>query len=733
MSKRIPIFLGLFIIGFSIWLLLTPSPFARNLIERLDHLGYDLQLRTRVFTEQVKPQSPVAIIDIDDKSLQALGRWPWNRSQLGQLVDELHDQGAAVIAFDILFSEKQDNITDDVVETLKQKKVLTPTLEKELDQYETYFNEDQLFAESLKKIPSILALGFLPRAQTQNQLPKPILTLSPEEQASLAFINAKGYISNIPIIQNAAIGGGFINIYPDSDGIIRRAPLLIEYQGALYPALALQAVLSYLGESIQLIAPYYHDEKKLEGILIGNDAIPTNIRGEAFIPFIGKSYTFPFYSAVDVMQHTLPKDALLGKILFIGTSATGLGDLHPTSIQTPYPGVEIQATMVNGLLKHHFSYQPEWTFGATFVVILILGLLSAFIFPYLGPRVLSFIILFFPAAILIINNWIWINTGLILSLILPTLMVLLIALLNIIYGYLFETRKREQLKEMFGQYVPARHIDEMLAAKGGLALKGEDRDMSVLFADIRSFTTISEGLTAEQLVNLLNTFFTPMTEIIFKNNGTIDKYVGDLIMAFWGAPLKDKQHAQHAIQSALDMQKKVKDIQPILQKNNWPEIKIGIGINSGNMSVGDMGSQFRRNYTVLGDAVNLASRVESLSKFYGVDIIVTEFTQHNQLGFIFRLLDRVRVKGKKTGVGIYEVIGTQDALTPELKEELALYDKALTLYFAKNFSPAAEIMSQLHHQYPQRKIYSIYLQRIAEFQQQTPPPDWDGVFVHTEK
>jgi adenylate cyclase len=204
-------------------------------------------------------------------------------------------------------------------------------------------------------------------------------------------------------------------------------------------------------------------------------------------------------------------------------------------------------------------------------------------------------------------------------------------------------------------------------------------------------------------------------------------------MAFWGAPLKDKNHAQHAIHSALDMQKKVKEMQPLIEKNNWPEIRIGIGINSGNMSVGDMGSQFRRNYTVLGDAVNLASRVESLSKFYGVDIIVTESTQSHQTKFVFRLLDRVRVKGKKMGVGIYEVICMQSELTPELKQELESYEKALEFYFNREFTQALAIMMRLQSNHPHQKIYSIYVERLNEFTTQTPPSDWDGVFVHTQK
>lgn len=733
MSKRIPIIIGILLMIIAIWLLITPTRSIRSLIERLDNLGYDLQLRTRVLTNKTIPKTPVAIVDIDDRSLNVEGRWPWPRSKLGALVDKLKAEGAAVIAFDIFFSEKENNIADTLITKLKENNLLTNNIDITLQKSANLFDEDSIFAKSLSENASVLALGFLPRSQKQNQLPPPLLTLNKQEEEQLGIIHATGYISNIAILQKAAKGGGFINIFADTDGIIRRSPLLIAYQNDVYPALALQAVMLFLGESISLITPTYGEEKKLEGIKLGNRVIPTDEHGQVLIPFVGRSYTFTYYSATDILKGNIPKDALLGKILFIGTSATGLGDLQATSIQNPFPGVEIQATLVHGMLENNFSYKPAWTLGANIFLTAFLGLIAAFLFPYLGPRTLSFIIIFFPPLLLFINNWIWQQTGLILSFLVPVILWLIIAVFNIIYGYLFETRKREQLKTMFGQYVPEKHIDEMLKMSSDFGLHGEDRDMSVLFADIRNFTSISESLTAAQLVDMLNTFFTPMTEIIFKHRGTIDKYIGDLIMAFWGAPLKDKHHARHAIQSALEMQNKVKEMQPLLEKNGWNNLQIGIGINSGIMSVGDMGSRFRRNYTVLGDSVNLASRVEALTKFYGVNIIVTENTRQNQSKFIFRKLDQVRVKGKKTGISLYEVVCLQAELTASMQEELDIYHRALDFYFSRQWDDALVLMTQLNQTYPDKKIYSIYLHRINDFKQNPPAEDWDGIFVHTEK
>ena len=594
MRKRFPIFIGFLFVCLALWLLITPAKPVRLFIERLDHIGYDIQLRTRVLTGKAISLSPVAIIDIDDKSLKAEGRWPWPRSLLARLVDELHKQGAAVIAFDILFSEKQSNLTESIIAKMKAGAHPNPSLIAELTTLSPLFDDDAIFAKSLTTTPTVLALGFLPRPQMQNTLPAPLLSLTPLESKQLDIIKAKGYISNITVLQQAAKTGGFINIFADSDGIIRRAPLLFNYQNTIYPALALQAVLSFLSEKAELITPVYGNSVKLEGIRHGNVVIPTDESGQVFIPFVGRSYSFPYYSATDVLHGTIPKDALAGKILFVGTSATGLGDLTAAAIQNPFPGVEIQATLANGLLLNNFSHNPEWTFGAELFITLLFGLIAAFTFPFFGPRRLGVIIIFLPPVLLFANNWIWQQTGLILSLLMPIILIFMIAIFNMLYGYLFETRRREQLKEMFGQYVPEKHIDEMLKSTGSYALHGEDRHLSVIFADIRSFTSISEGMTASDLVEMLNTFFTPMTEIIFKHHGTIDKYVGDLIMAFWGAPLKDKHHARHAIESALDMQDKVKELQPLLAEHKWPAIKIGIGINSGFMSVGDMCSRFRR-------------------------------------------------------------------------------------------------------------------------------------------
>ncbi|HTM63163.1 MAG TPA: adenylate/guanylate cyclase domain-containing protein [Gammaproteobacteria bacterium] len=734
MNKRLPIFLGFFLSSLAAWALITSNLFIHSALTRLDNLGYDLQLKTYIMRKSPKPSPAVAIVDIDDRSLEVEGHWPWPRSKLAELVTQLQKQGAAVVAFDVFFSEHEPNLADEVIKKLNQQQPVDTSVIDYLKSQSSIFDNDKIFADSLINENSVLAIGFLSRTQTQNQLPPPLLKLNNNLIKQLNLYKAKGYIASVPDIQTAAKFGGFINIFSDVDGIFRHAPLLIEYNGDVYGSLALQAVVSYIGSPIELITPKYDKSVELEGIKVGKTIVPIDINGEALIPFVGKSYTFPYYPATDVLHGKIPNESIQGKIIFVGTSATGMGDLKPTAIQNPYPGVEIQASMASGILENEFSFRPAWTFGANLVLTILFGIISSIAFPYMGPKSLGAVVVIVPVSLLMINNWIWEQTGLVLSFIVPVLLVSVSAVLNILYGYLFESRIREQLKEMFGQYVPAEHINNMLQSKSGeFGLRGDDRDMSVLFADIRSFTTISEGLTAKQLVELLNTYLTPMTEIIFKNKGTIDKYVGDLIMAFWGAPLKDDDHAYHAIESAVSMQEKLNELSVTLKDQNWPDIKLGIGINSGSMSVGDMGSQYRRNYTVLGDNVNLASRIESLTKFYGAHIMIGESTFQGQDKFIFRRLDKVRVKGKSRGINIYEVLGRISQLTPELEQELKNYHEGLEAYQAKNWDKAYSIMDSLHQQHPDVKIYKIYMDRINEYKLHPVSEDWDGVYIHVTK
>ncbi len=725
MYKFVPIILGLFLLALTASLPFLPIPIVKSWINGINNMAYDQQLKIRLFNSQVIT-SPIAVVDIDDLSIKRLGRWPWQRSLVAKLITDIQSGGAVVIALDFMLSEPELNLADIVLEKMEQKKILSPSAENKIKEIIPDFDEDKSLAGVLAQGDHVLGFSFLYNGEKSGQLPSPTLVLTGDDKR-LHFLTARGYLGTLPLLQLATKNGGFLNVYPDSDGIIRRIPLLIRYQDAIYSSLALEAVRVYLFGKTGLITAAYKNRMELEAIKIGDRIIPTDEKGNALIPFRGKSFTFPYYSAVNVLNKKIPKTAFMGKIVFIGTSATGLGDIRATAIEGEYPGVEIQASIADGILSNNFSYRPHWAIGAEMAFTLVFGLIIVFLFPQLGPLTLFFMIIGIPSLLVYGNNLLWEKTGLIVYVISPIIFTVILAILNILYGYLFETLRRERLKSMFGQYVPKTHIDTMLKSGSDYGLRGEDRDMTVLFADIRNFTAISEFISAMEIKNLLDQFFTPMTKIIFDNKGTIDKYIGDMVMAFWGAPLKDADHARHALEAAVAMKKALIQLNESFVKQGKIKLFFGIGINSGIMSVGDMGSQYRRSYTVLGDAVNLGSRIESLNKLYGTTILTSSSTIQNQTDFLFRQIDKVKVKGKKAAVMLYEVLCKKEEATDELYQEIQLSDQALHFYFGRDFENAKKIFSELHAQFPKKKLYSVFILRITGLIKNPPPENWDGV------
>jgi adenylate cyclase len=408
--------------------------------------------------------------------------------------------------------------------------------------------------------------------------------------------------------------------------------------------------------------------------------------------------------------------------------------MRSTPGESVLPGVEVHANVRAGLLDGHFPHEPPWALGANVALLIALGVMSVFIVPFIAPVAIMLISLLMMVLVTALNLWAWTEYGLVLAIVAPLLLIILIGTADLAYGFLTEARGRRQLKTVFGQYVPPEIVDEMNQdPDANFALEGESREMSVLFCDIRGFTTISETLAADELKKMLNYFFTPMTRIIFERRGTIDKYVGDMIMAFWGAPVHDPQHPQHAVLGALAMLDKLVEMQPELRERGWPEIKIGVGINSGMMNVGDMGSEYRRAYTVIGDAVNLGSRLESLTKYYGVRLIVSESTRARLEGIVLRTLDRVQVKGKNKPVDIYEPVGESDAVSAELLQEVEESNRAMVYYFAGDWEQARSAFQALNNAHTERKLYGLYLERIQTLEEQGVKAGWDGAFRHTSK
>ncbi|MCH7672481.1 MAG: adenylate/guanylate cyclase domain-containing protein, partial [Proteobacteria bacterium] len=655
-GKRLPIYLGIVVTVFVLWLQIGAPTVVDDFITRLEYLVYDQRL-------SVMPHAPVpadnkiVIVDLDERSLQAEGQYPWNRIRVGRLVEKLKDNGALVVGFDITFPEPDRDIRDLLepidLDTLSREFIQT------LEMIEPQINSDRYFADVMNGgIDVILAINFTQQTDaTYNELPSSIVDIGAGLARRVTVPDMTGYTGNIKILQDAAKGNGSMNQEPDADGIVRRVPLIIRYGSKLYPTLSLEMIRVYnFLENYELVTQTYGQLEVVTAVRMGKGAgaflIPTDGRGQVNVPYAGPSSLhnnefFRYISATDVLQDNLSaveKAALENSLVLVGTSAPGLGDIRAMPLDATYPGVEVHANMLNALLNSiaatvvavdsgeastasvfstfqssatiFFPYKPDWSAGATFVIILVLGLGMSMLFSILGAASMAITATGLVAASIWINFQLWDVYKLDFPLVLLLLLIVLVTGTNMIYGFLAESQTRKLIKGMFDQYVPPAHIDAMLADPDNYSFEGESKELTVLFSDIRSFTTISEGLDATQLKKLLNDFFTPITGIIFDHSGTIDKYVGDMVMAFWGAPIDDDKHRSHAILAALEMLDKVEALKPEFREQGFPEVNVGIGINTGIMNVGDMGSTYRRSYTVLGDAVNLGSRLESLTKFY---------------------------------------------------------------------------------------------------------------------
>ncbi|MDD1632483.1 MAG: CHASE2 domain-containing protein, partial [Methylococcaceae bacterium] len=417
----------------------------------------------------------------------------------------------------------------------------------------------------------------------------------------------------------------------------------------------------------------------------------------------------------------------------VGTTAPGLLDLRATPVAEVYPGVEVHANMISGILDQNLKERPAYMVGAEVIWLLLTGIALSFLVPQMGPTKAILVSVFMFAVTQGLSLAIWHYGNLLMPVANSLVMIALLFALNMSYGYFVESRTKRQITGLFGQYVPSELVEERAEHPESVSMEGESREMTILFSDVRGFTTISEGLDPKELTLLMNEFLTPLSRVVYKYRGTIDKYMGDCIMAFWGAPLPDATHARHAILAGIEMQATLKALQPHFKERGWPEIHIGVGINSGRVSVGNMGSEVRVAYTVMGDEVNLASRLEGITKQYGVGVIVGENTKNAVTDFVYRELDHVRVKGKDKPVAIYEPIGLLSEVGKALQDEVKLFHEVRRLYRRQDWEQAELQLMNLQRMSPDAQLYGIYAERVAYFRKNPPAADWDGVFVFQTK
>jgi adenylate cyclase len=721
-----------------------------GIIERFDTFVADQRMRLSPVVHDPR----IVIVDIDEKSIARIGQFPWSRMTMARLASTLTDHyGVAAVGFDIVFSEEDKSSGYHVLEELAHGRLKSvPAFQREMVSLKDMLDYDGVFAKAIKGKPVVL--GFtLADQQRKGTLPPPAFTVDDLNGRFLPARESSGYLGNMLRLQESAAGAGAFTATLDADGILRHSPLLVRIGNGYYPALSLATVAAAVNASrifpkysktadtmsererqdvgLEALYVFSRDRARPLTVGVGENLINT-------IEFHGKGGAdggaYTYVAASDVLDKTVQKTILSGAIVLVGTTVRGLNDLRPTPVNTEYPGVEVHANLIKSILDGSFKYRPDFADALDALTVLAAGVVLTFALPLLTPLSSVVLTLSIAAVTFGFNQFAFRSLDWSLHAAMAITLIAMLFVLNLAWGYFFEFRKGRALVSRFGEYVAPELVAQMAENPEAYTMEGESRELSVMFVDVRGFTTISEGLSPKALREYINLYLTAMSEDIrASHQGTLDKYIGDAVMAFWGAPVAFADHASRAVATSLLMQASATRLNDDFQRRGWPPLAIGIGINSGVMHVGDMGSAIRRAYTVMGDAVNLASRLEGITKVYGVGIVVGEATRLAAPEFVYRELDLVRVKGKNEPVAIFEPLGKPADVAPAVLDELAAWDAALARVRAQDWDAAASAIGALHAAHPGRALYALYLERIAHWRAAPPGDGWDGVTTFETK
>jgi adenylate cyclase len=697
----------------------------------------ELRLRVFDFYQVIEPrvpmQRPAVIVDIDDVSLNRLGQWPWPRTRVADLISELAKLGALSIAFDIVFSEP------DRVSPQMGAEIFRGLDEETRNKLRMLANNDELMAEAMKRAKVILGeSGSSSITQNSNTAPVPygVATLGNDPRPFL--LNFPGLLRNIPVLEKAAAGHGLFSIRPERDGIVRRVPVVMVAQNQIVPSFTFEVLRVATGSPTILIRS---ESSGLKGVRIPGFELPTDSHGQIWLHFARHDHAL-YLSAIDVLEGRVPREKISGKLVFVGTSAIGLSDLKTTPTEPAMPGVEVHAQVLESILTNSILTLPNYALSLELVVATVMGLVAIALVPFLGPRYLlafgAVFVVLLPAA----SWYAFKQSKLLIDFTFPLLSTTLIYLLLLFSNYLKEQTQRQRIRSAFGQYLSPVLVEQLAKTPEKLVLGGERRDMTILFSDMRGFTSIAELFKddPQSLTALMNSFLTPLTNAIIENYGTIDKYMGDAIMAFWNAPLYDSSHEVNACRAALEMLDRLdrlnreREQQARNSGTQFIPLEIGIGINTGPCVVGNMGSNLRFDYSVLGDSVNLASRLQGQCKSYGVPIITGQTTARAINGkFAIAELDFVAVKGKTEAELIYAIVGGHNIATSNgFREWQDINTEILMHYRRREWERALAAIERSQAMDEKRQfevLRGLYLDRIRKCQINPPPANWDGSYI----
>ncbi len=705
-------------------------------------------LRFKVFDgyQQITPRAdsnqPVVIIDLDDESLAEHGQWPWPRTLLAKLVLKLKKAGVVAVAYDIVFSEPDRTSPGLLADSIRGLDKKTKEKLRKMP------SNDDTFARIMKGYKVVLGQSTQQRVLSDEVQRKSVKTTWANLNKATTVKGLKpnnflysfpSIVRNIETLENAAQGIGVFTFVPSVDGIVRQVPLVVRVGDNLYPTLALEL---YRVATAQPTMALVYDTAGMRGVKLKGLNIPTDRNGQIWMKF-GKHDRSLYVSARDVLNGTADPQRLAGKLAFLGTSAIGLLDIKATPLDAALPGVEVHAQLLQNILDKNYLARPNWAIGAEIVAMVLVGLLLILLVPFLGALWTLVLAIMTVAVLLGLSWWIYDSYGLLLDMVFPAIAIFIVSVVLTYLNYMREERERRQVRGAFSRYMSPALVAQLAEDPSRLTLGGEMREMTVLFADIRGFTTISEQFDAVGLTKFINRYLTPMTNVILERKGTIDKYMGDCIMAFWNAPLDDPDHAVNGVRSALAMfvesDKMNVDLKREAEEENrkYIPLKIGSGLNTATICVGNMGSDMRFDYSVLGDGVNLGARLEAQSKTYGVDIVIGENTYAYVENFAVIQLDRIQVKGKTVPVDIYCVLGDESINeTPEFQVFRTRHGEMLTAYKAQDWEAQTRILNECREMgkaYRLDVLYDLYEERRDNYIANPPAEEWDGVFVATSK
>jgi adenylate cyclase len=728
-------------------LFLTGTP----ILDMIELKTYDLRFRSR---GRLEPSPAVVLAVVDEKSLETEGRWPWPRSRLAALVDTLSRDGARVIGFDIGFLEPDENSQLGLVNQLAQEVHALDIKNAKLADFiaanRKHADNDLALANAIRNSTAAVVLGYffhmsvadldrpLEPGQIARQLERisasryPLVIYKDPNLKVAPFTRAYAPQSNLEMLTRAASSSGYYNVTTDPDGVVRWMPLILQCGEDIFPPLSVSCAWLYLGRPQLLVKVALYG---VEGIQLGGLFIPTDESGQLLVNYLGPPRTFPHFSISDILRGKLPAGTFKDKIVLVGATAMGTHDLRSTPLSPVYPGVEVHATVIDNILTQDFMTKPKWSAVYDLLAIIVLGILTGIALPRMGAvKGLALAAGLFALHILA-SRWLFVTSRVWLNMVYPLLVLSANYTALTAYHYVTEERERKKIKGAFGQYVAPIVIEEMLKEPERLKLGGEEKVLTVLFSDLAGFTSYSERYRPHEMVNILSDYFSNMTEHIFAHQGTLKEYVGDELMAIFGAPLEQEDHAHRACAAALAMRDRLHALRTDWATIGRPALRARTGVNSGPMLVGNLGSRYRFAYGALGDQVNLGSRLEGLNKQYGTEVIVGENTARLVEGsFVLRELDLVRVVGRAQCVRIYELVAASAAELPTEKQRaLSAYAAGFDAYCRQHWKEALSLFNESLALQPEDGPSRVMVERCQIYLASPPPEDWDCVFEHVKK